>query len=293
MQTQIIQRSEHDSAPARSNAFLLSNPEHVERAAGAVAAGAMVAHAFANFYVIVSRPDAATVRGINVRKGRPPDQVGSVTTTPLRAPLLFDWSQLPAGLTPHKVLGLMDALFELGPFGFRGPAAPGIPEHLTYVDGGVRTTQIIAPGYACASNAFLARALELLDDDLLYITSANRSRHLTGAEDEPAHYQADGIVEEFGAGGSLFVLRHADEAAARRRYPGYAPMSTTLLGFHRLVEGAGGRPSLVVERHGSLPVDDVRAVVERFGFGVVLGPRAGQRLLQRQYRGQTAQAGAL
>jgi transposase len=31
------------------------------------------------------------------------------------------------------------------------------------------------------------RALDLVGEDLLYVTSANRSRHLTGAPDEPAH----------------------------------------------------------------------------------------------------------
>jgi hypothetical protein len=286
MQAHPSPRSGPESSGPPSTAHLLSNPADVERAADAVAAGAMVAHGFANFYVIVSRPDAATVRVINIRKGRPPDQVGSVTTTPLRAPLLFDWFRLPAGLTKHTVLGLMDALFERGPFGFRGPAAPGVPEHLTYVDEGVRTAQLIAPGYACPSNHFLARALDRLDEDLLYITSANRSRHLTGADDEPAHYLAEGIEDEFGGSGDLFVLRHPDEAAARRRYPRYAPLSTTLLGFHRVVPGPQGEPCLVVERHGSLPVDEFREVVARFGFGLVLGPRARQRLLQRQYRGQ-------
>ena len=40
----------------------------------------MVAAAFGNFYVIVTGPAAATVRGVNLAKGRPVDQVGSITT---------------------------------------------------------------------------------------------------------------------------------------------------------------------------------------------------------------------
>ena len=123
-----------------------------------------VGQGFGNFYVLTTRPDAATVRRINLLKGRPPDQVGSVVTTPLRIPLLFDWAALPEGLTGRAVRSVMDALFELGPFGFRGPAAAHVPDHLAQVDRGVRTTQVIAPGYACPSNRFLSRALDLVGE---------------------------------------------------------------------------------------------------------------------------------
>src|SRR3954452_13641853 len=43
-------------------------------AAAELAAGHPIGHAFANFYVITTRADRATVRGINVMKGRPPEQ---------------------------------------------------------------------------------------------------------------------------------------------------------------------------------------------------------------------------
>jgi hypothetical protein len=43
------------------------------------------------------------------------------------------------------------------------------------------------------------------------------------------------------------------------------------------------RPHLVLERHGSLPVDAVRELVAEFGFGLVLGPRARTRLMLRDY----------
>ncbi|MBM0239759.1 hypothetical protein JNW88_26315 [Micromonospora sp. ATA32] len=64
----------------------------------------------------------------------------------------------------------------------RGPAVARLPDHLTQLDQGVRTTQVIAPGVGCPSNAFFARAVAAIGVDHLYITSANRSRHLTGAE---------------------------------------------------------------------------------------------------------------
>jgi len=270
--------------PPRSIRYFLSDGGGVDFAAHALANDGIVTHGFANFYAIVSRPEKRVVVAINRMKGRPDDQVGSVTTTPLRIPMLFDWSKLPAGLTQHTVLGLMDALYELGPFGFRGPAAPWVLDHLTSPDAGIRTTQVIAPGYACYSNKFMARAMELLEHDYFYVTSANRSRHVTGADDEPAHYRGSDIKREFLHEPGFVVLRHPDENSAVSRYPQFAPMSTTILAFHRLAEPTpAGRPRLIVERHGSLHIDDLRPIVERHGFGLALGPKALVRLSERHY----------
>jgi hypothetical protein len=257
-------------------------------AASALAAKAIVGHGFANFYVITSRPDAATVRRVNVMKGRPPTQVGSITTTPARIPDVWDWSQLPAGLTRRRVLGVVDTFFGLGPFGFRGPAASHIPAHLTYPVAGVPTAQVIAPGYACPSNEFLARSLDAIDDDLLYITSANRSRHLTGADDSPAHWTAQGLRDEFGT--ELLMLEHDDEQAARDRYPEFLPMSTTILGFHRLGPQEHGRPTLILERHGSLHIDTVREHLDRLGLGLTVAHTARTRLQLRDYDAAESQA---
>jgi hypothetical protein len=61
-------------------------------------------------------------------------------------------------------------------------------------------------------------------------------------------------------------------------------MSTTILAFHKLgTPDADGRPRLIVERHGSLPVAALRAFVADFGFGLELGPKAQQRLALRRY----------
>jgi hypothetical protein len=259
----------------------LTRADDTRFAARALATGAVVGHGFANFYVITTRGDADTVRRVNIMKGRPPAQVGSITTTPSRIPGVWDWSKLPAPLTRRRVLGVIDTFFGLGPFGFRGPAAPHIPGHLTFPDAGVSTAQVIAPGYACPSNEFLARAVDATDDDLLYITSANRSRHLTGADDSPAHWRAAGLRSEFAD--QLLMLEHADEDAARDRYPRYLPMSTTILGFHRVTMGVDGRPNLRLERHGSMHVDEVRDHLDRLGFGLTLAPGARTRLLLRQY----------
>src|SRR4051812_37128912 len=77
---------------------VLSSQANLDSAARAIAAGAVVGHAFANFYVITTRSDADVVCGVNLMKGWPADQVGSLTTTRELVPNLFDWSKLPAGL---------------------------------------------------------------------------------------------------------------------------------------------------------------------------------------------------
>lgn len=257
----------------------------------ALAAGAVVAHAFGNFYVISTRPDETTVRRVNVMKGRPPDQVGSVLTTRPHIHALFDWTRLPPGLRPSVVHDLIDALYAEGPFGFRGPAASHMQGHLTFPDAGVRTTQVIAPGYRCPSNRLIEVAMGRRPERYLYVTSANRSRHQTGAEDEPAHYRADALEAEFGHEPDFLVLRHRDEGAARAAHPSYAPMSTTILAFHKLADGSrDGRLQVVVERHGSLHIDDLRPIVARFGFGVALGPKAQKRLAMRDYAVEEALA---
>jgi hypothetical protein len=264
--------------------FDLVRPADADRAAFAIARGSIVGHAFGNFYVITTRPEADIVRGVNLMKGRPADQVGSLTTTRCRVAGLFDWSRLPEGLPRSSVNALIERLYSLGPFGFRGPAAAHIPDHLAAYDGDIRTTQVIAPGYACPSNTLLRRAMELIDAEFLYITSANRSRHVTGAEDEPAHFTAAGLESEFGHEPNFVVVRHRDEAAARAEYPLHAPMSTTILAFHRLgTPDQHGRPRLIVERHGSLPIAALAPIVSAYGFGLELGPKATQRLAQRVY----------
>lgn len=258
-------------------------------AARALDAGAVVAHAFANLYAITTRADEAMVRRVNLMKGRPATQVGSITAPPNAIRDVWDFGDLPVGLTRRRILQLVDAFFALGPFGFRGPAAAHIPAHLTLTDGSISTTQVIAPGYACSSTTFLTAALKATGDGFLYITSANRSRQVTGRDDAPAHWRAAGLRAEFGTEPALLIVEHEDEDAALDRYPRHLPMSTTILGFHRVEYVAGDRrPHLVLERNGSLPVDDVRSVLADFGFGLVLGPKAQSRLSLRAYPKRSA-----
>jgi hypothetical protein len=265
-------------------AGLLGDPAAVRTAAQALVAGRVVAHGFANMYAMTTLPDADVVRGVNLLKGRPVDQVGSITTSPARLPDVFDWSLLPDGVTRDRVLALADLLFALGPIGLRGPAAAHVPDHLTQIDADVRTTQVIAPGYSCPSNRFLALALALSGRPVLYITSANRSRQVTGAADEPAHWRAEGLRAEFAADPSVVFLEHDDEPAAGRAFPWHLPMSTTVLAFHRVSPADDAtQPTLVVERQGSLSVNVLRTVTSQAGFALAVGGGAARPLTQRTY----------
>jgi hypothetical protein len=267
----------------RTYSLQLSNSWHRAFAASVVVLGCPIFYGFANFYVLAAHPHQASLERINRAKGRPPLQVGSITTTREHMHDLFDWQQLPKGLHKEQVSALIDVFYEIGPFGFRGTAANHIPDHLTSVaENGKRTTQLIASGYACPSNRFLQRALALLKENFLFITSANISSHLTGQE-EPAHYEMKQIQRAFEHQQGILMMRHPNEEEARARYPQYAPMSTSIIGFYELHSDEQGKPALMIERHGSLPLDNIAEVLSSFGFGYVLGPKAQTRLAQQDY----------
>ncbi|MEV4556677.1 hypothetical protein AB0K51_06735 [Kitasatospora sp. NPDC049285] len=261
---------------------MLGDTHAVRDAVAAVVAGRVVAHGFGNFYALSCRPDGPAVRAMNRLKGRPEDQVGSITAPPSRIAALFDWTRLPDGVTRQQLLSLADLLYGIGPFGLRGPAATGLPDHLTTVQDGVRTVQLIAPGYACPSNGFLAEALAATGGDFLAITSANRSRRMTGTAEEPAHWQLAPLRAEFDSHPEMVFLPHQDEPAARRAHPRHRPMSTTVLAFHYTAPASSGRPRLTVERQGSLPLPDLREAADRAGFTIALSPHA-RTVTERRY----------
>jgi hypothetical protein len=255
--------------------LLIDDQHDVEDVAEDIADGAIVATAFANFYVLVARPQVETVRRINVLTGRPVGQVGSVTTSFDLIPTLFDWSALPSGVSGHAVRALMDELFALGPFGFRGPAAEHVPTHLTLASAGVRTVQVIAPGYACPSNVLFAHAVDTLGSDLLSVGSASRPD--TGR----VAWRADDIVAELREGGEFELIEHRDEAASLAAYPHHTPGPVTILSFHALDGFDDGRPVLTIDRHGSLPVEHVRELAEPLGFEIRSSDSARDDLLAR------------
>ena len=249
-------------------------------AARATAGGAALFYGFGNFCALAAMPDRTSVLRINRLKGRPDGQAGSVTSDPSRMALAFDWSRVPRATEPEIVLSMMADFMSLGPIGFRGPAAATVPDHLTVMDGMVRTVQHISPGVRCRSNALVRETLELTGEAMLFITSANNSSHAT-RHAEAAHFEMDAIREEFGHRRDIVLIGHESEEANRRAYPRHLPCSTSIVSFHRDVRD-GDRPVIVLERHGSLAIDDAREVAARHGFGLTVAPGAHVRLPVRR-----------
>ena len=254
----------------------LEIPSDRRVAAHATAGGAALFYGFANFCALAAMPDKASVNRINRLKSRPPWQAGSVTSDPSRMQLAFDWRRLPRDVDAETLLALMTQVQALGPIGFRGPAAPRLPDHLTVVDDGIRTAQHISPGVRCRSNALIGEVLDITGEDLLFITSANASGHRS-RQVEAAHCEMDEIQREFGHRRDVVMIGHDDEAANRRFYPHHLPCSTSILAFHRDVR-EDGRPALVLERQGSLGIDRIGAAVARHGYGLAIAPTAHERV---------------
>jgi hypothetical protein len=229
-------------------------------AAEATAEGAALFYAFGNFCALAAKPDLASLEAVNRIKGRPLDQAGSVTTTPERAAKVFDWDRVTVPWS--SLVAVMSDLQELGPIGFRGPAAHFIPHHLTVTDHEVRTVQLITPGDICPSNQLVGDVLDLIGEEILCITSANRSSNVTG-QVEAAHFEIKEIEKEFGHLDDVVLVGHRNERANRRRYPRHRACSTSIVAFH---EG-----ELVLERLGSLDALTVLEVANRHGLALRLG----------------------
>jgi len=240
-------------------------------AAEAAADGAALFYAFGNFCALAAKPDLASLEAINRLKGRPLHQVGSVTTTPERAKHVFDWDQV---MIPWSALvAVMGDLHTLGPIGFRGPAAQHIPDHLTVEDKGVRTVQLISPGDVCPSNGLVGDILDLIGEEILYITSANTSSHVSKRA-EAAHFELREIQKEFGHRDDVVLIGHRNERAVRRRYPRHLPCSTSIVACHQ--------GHLVLERLGSLDAAVIEQVANRYGLSLTIGANAHERVPVRR-----------
>jgi tRNA A37 threonylcarbamoyladenosine synthetase subunit TsaC/SUA5/YrdC len=241
---------------------ILNLASQADRRLAAIATtnGAALFYGFGNFCALAALPDLPSVQRINGLKGRPLGQAGSVTTDPDRAHLVFDWD----GVDREAIEALMNDFLAIGPIGFRGPASERVPDHLTVMDGDVRTAQLITPGYACPSNALISEVLDRSGEDLLFITSANTSSTVT-KQTEAAHCEMRAIRDEFGHHPESVLIGHPDERAARERYPWHLPCSTTIIAFHH--------GDLVLERHGSLGIEHARVVAARHGFDLKVASR--------------------
>jgi tRNA A37 threonylcarbamoyladenosine synthetase subunit TsaC/SUA5/YrdC len=234
---------------------ILNLASQADRRLAAIATtnGAALFYGFGNFCALAALPDRASMERINTLKGRPLAQAGSVTTDPWRAHRVFAW----AGIDRERIEAVMDDFMAIGPIGFRGPAADRVPEHLTVVDGDVRTAQLISPGLRCPSNMLVGEILNRTGEDLLFITSANMSSNVSG-QVEAAHYEMRAIRAEFGHHPEVVLIGHHDERAARAMYPWHRPCSTTIISFHR--------GELVLERHGSLSAEHAKVIAAKHGF---------------------------
>src|SRR3954468_15201060 len=190
-------------------------------AADAPAAGAALFYAFGNFCALAAKPDLQSLHAMNVLKGRPRDQVGSVTTTPERANKVFDWDLVK--LPWSALVATMADLHALGPIGFRGPAARSVPQHLTSNG----TVQLISPGDRCPSNALVGDVLDLIGQEIIYITSANTSSHVS-KQIKAALYEMRAIQREFGHRPGVIFIGHRSEHANPREYPLHLPCSTSI-----------------------------------------------------------------
>ena len=266
--------------PGRAHVFDIADARHRARVVDAVSGGAPMGYWFGNFCVIGSRPARSAFLRINRAKGRPDEQPGSVVTTPERLTRMFDWSLLPGGLDRGAVVGALDALVGLGPIGMRGPATDTIPDHLSAWDGGVRTVQVVLPGQGCPSNILVDELLDRIGGDVIFGTSANVSKLVTGRV-TPSHNEMRAFIAEFGRWPDMVFVGPADEAATRARYPLHLPGSTSLLSFHRMAS-TGGRAAMVLERHGSLAPDVIRGVLANHGLSLVPADAACHRLPMRE-----------
>lgn len=260
----------------------LANPDHIVQAAEAIADGRGVIYAFGNFNALSFHPHVEVMKSVNAEKGRPLGQVASVTTIRENISGLFDWNKLPKGFARKQIMQMIDRFFDRGPFGFRGPAAVGMPPHLTTEVNGVRTVQVIAPGYHNESSRFLEAALEKSGQKYLGITSVNVSRHETGKE-EPAHFTIKGAKKDLGDRGFVMLAhghgRSYDEWKARRNHRGYSPMSVSILGFYR--QGGNGEPTVTLDRHGSLPANGIVELLS--GLKISTDGNHPDRIAQRTY----------
>lgn len=263
--------------------FFLSNPKHQETAAKALSLRAPMIYHFGNFIAIASHPNKQAVQYVNSTKGRDKNQVGSITTTKKYLQELFDWSKVPKIIDKKKLLAFIDELGELGPFGFRGPATNKIPKHLSRVEDGINTVQIIMPGWKCPSNNLIEKILKTIKKKFLYATSPNLSHHLTGKKEESAHYRIHEIQKDFGDTPGYFIISQEHEDHIQEHYPNHEPMSTSIIAFHKAIEDKDGNPCLTLERHGSLHVREITKIARRHGFVITKSETAKKRLLKKYY----------
>ena len=117
----------------------------------------------------------------------------------------------PTGSRASSVLALIDDFYELGPMGFRGPAAHDVPDHVTSLDDETAHDAADRAGLPLpVERAARRRFSRARGEDYLFITSANVSSGVTG------RVEAGALRPARHAGGLRRRGRHRPDRPSRR-----------------------------------------------------------------------------
>lgn len=282
--TDEVGTDEVEGPGSTTSALRLAHPAHREIAARAVVAGSVALHGFANIYVLTASSDVRASERLNLLCGRSPHAPAWVTTTPERLDTVTDWAALAEGLDAWEARAVISELVASGPIGLRLPASVGVPDHLVSMHEGVRCIQVMLAGVACASGGFLSRTLDIAGGDLLAIQPACRVVANQGViVQEPVHHRFDEALRDFGGHVGVIPLGREDDLA-ERTYLTYAPTRPSVLSFQGVRFDRRNRPLIPIETHGSLALERMTAVLDRYDLGHVVLPGAQRRLAARLYR---------
>lgn len=275
---------EVEAADSTVSVLRLAHPAHREIAARAVVAGSVALHGFANIYVLTASSDAGASERLNLLCGRSPHAPAWVTTTPERLDTVTDWAVLPEGLDAWEARAVISELVASGPLGLRLPASVGVPDHLVSMHEGVRCVQVMLAGVACSSGGFLSRTLDIAGSDLLAIQPACRVVADQGViVHEPVHHRFDEALRDFGDDVGVIPLGRDDDLAERGHLT-YVPTLPSVLSFQGVRFDRRNRPLIPIQTHGSLALERMTAVLDRYDLGHVVLPGAQRRLAARLYR---------
>ena len=275
---------EVEAADSTVSVLRLAHPAHREIAARAVVAGSVALHGFANIYVLTASSDASASERLNLLCGRSPHAPAWVTTTPERLDTVTDWAVLPEGLDAREARAVISELVASGPLGLRLPASVGVPDHLVSMHEGVRCIQVMLAGVACSSGGFLSRTLDIAGSDLLAVQPACRVVADQGViVHEPVHHRFEEALRDFGGDVGVIPLGRDDDLAERGHLT-YAPTLPSVLSFQGVRLDRRNRPLIPIQTHGSLALERMTEVLDRYDLGHVVLPGAQRRLAARLYR---------
>lgn len=183
-------------------------------AATAIAFGTPVFHGSGAGYALTFHPDAEVVGAVRRGLDRPASWRPALLTTRARVMELGDAEALHP--SPAEFLAALDERLARGPVSLTVPAAADVPAHLTTRCDGVATIELVVPGAACPSVAFLEAALVRARVTHLATT---RPAVTTAGTCGPVLDRIAAIQREFGRmRPGAVMLAHRSEWRARVRF---------------------------------------------------------------------------